>query len=44
VAEFIATLTAQTTDDDARQLLLAAETILRKDWDTPEEDDAWRDL
>ncbi len=45
VAEFIAALTADMPDDsDARHLLLAAETSLRKDWDTPEEDEAWRDL
>jgi hypothetical protein len=43
VAQFLAALTAD-TPDAPRDLLLAAETSLRKDWDTPEEDEAWRDL
>lgn len=29
---------------DAWETLLAAETSLRKDWDSPEEDAAWADL
>jgi hypothetical protein len=29
---------------DAWETLLAAETSLRKDWDTPEDDAAWADL
>jgi hypothetical protein len=45
VAQFIASLTEDSPDDgDLRYLLLAAEASLRKDWDTPEDDDVWRDL
>ena len=29
---------------EAYQTMLASENVLRKDWDTPEEDDAWADL
>ncbi|MBN1563684.1 MAG: hypothetical protein JXA10_07590 [Anaerolineae bacterium] len=29
-------------ESDACQTMLASETILAQDWDTPEEDEAWR--
>jgi hypothetical protein len=32
------------TDLDARAAALASESVLRKDWDTPEEDEAWAHL
>jgi len=44
VAEFINSLTKLSGEDDLRDLLLAAETSLRKDWDSPEEDAAWAHL
>ena len=31
-------------DTDARAMMLASETILRRDWDRPEEDAAWAHL
>ena len=46
VSRFIASMIylKNDMDEDHRDLLLAAETSLRKDWDTPEEDAAWRHL
>lgn len=44
VAEFINTLANVDDRDDLHDLLLAAETSLRKDWDSPEEDAAWAHL
>lgn len=44
VAEFINTLATTNDEDDLRDILLAAETSLRKDWDGPEEDAAWAHL
>ena len=44
VSEFISTLANVDDHDDLRALLLAAETSLRKDWDSPEEDAAWAHL
>ncbi len=32
------------TFSDAFQTMLASEMILRRDWDRPEEDEAWADL
>lgn len=29
---------------EAYQLMLASEEVLKKEWDTPEEDEAWQDL
>jgi len=29
---------------DALQTMLASEAVLRRDWDRPEEDEAWADL
>lgn len=31
-------------DSSARQTMLASEVVLRRDWDTPEEDAAWAHL
>lgn len=31
-------------DTDARATMLAAEAVLRRDWDRPEEDEAWAHL
>lgn len=44
VLDFVSYLTARQQQGDARDLLLAAETALRKDWDRPEEDAAWAHL
>lgn len=44
VAEFIHTLAGEDDPAELRDLLLAAETGLRKDWDSPEEDVAWERL
>jgi hypothetical protein len=44
VSEFISTLASVDDRDDLHDLLLAAETSLRKDWDSPEEDAAWAHL
>ncbi len=32
------------TETDAFQTMLASEAVLRRDWDTPEEDAAWAHL
>jgi hypothetical protein len=44
VAEFITTLANAADRDDLHDLLLAAESSLLKDWDSPEEDAAWAHL
>jgi len=31
-------------DDDSLVMMLASEDVLRDEWDTPEEDEAWADL
>jgi hypothetical protein len=43
VARFVASL-AGLPDDEGLLLLIAAESSLRKDWDRPEEDEAWDHL
>jgi hypothetical protein len=35
---------AQAKLSEAFQTMLASETVLRRDWDRPEEDEAWADL
>ncbi len=32
------------SDVSARELMFASESLIAKDWDTPEEDKAWADL
>lgn len=32
------------SDVSARELMIASETLIASDWDTPEEDKAWADL
>ena len=47
VLDFVAYLAerdAQLSGSEARQTMLASEQVLRRDWDTPEEDAAWADL
>lgn len=44
VSEFLTALESTDDRDDLRDLLLAAETSLREDWESPEEDAAWAHL
>ena len=47
VADFVSYLASLADrDDDVPRLdtMLAAESVLRRDWDRPEEDAAWADL
>ena len=46
VSQFLTALTylERDVDEDHRDILLAAESSLRRDWDTPEEDAAWSHL
>lgn len=44
VVELVAAGLARDGVSLARQTALLAEPTLRKIWDTPEEDEAWRDL
>ncbi len=32
------------SDVSARELMLSSESLIARDWDTPEEDKAWADL
>jgi len=34
----------QAGSSEALQTMLATEAVLRRDWDSPEEDEAWADL
>lgn len=49
--DYLPSLLARAVQEDAwqeenaaRLTMLAAEPVLRRLWDTPEEDDAWKDL
>ncbi len=44
VLDFVSFLTARRQQAMASETLLMAETALRKDWDSPEEDAAWANL
>ena len=39
-----AELTLRESVSEAYQTMLASEAVLRRDWDRPEEDEAWADL
>jgi hypothetical protein len=43
-AAYLAERESQPAGSEAWQTMLASELVLRKDWDTPEEDAAWADL
>jgi hypothetical protein len=43
VYEFVRSLRQQSSGDDFNGLL-ASETVLARDWDSPEEDAAWQNL
>ena len=50
VYDFVSYLVERETDQaqkkvgEALQCMLASEDVLRRDWDMPEEDEAWADL
>ncbi len=44
VYDFVAFLATKQTGDSMQSLLEASATTLRKDWDRPEEDEAWANL
>jgi Zn-dependent protease with chaperone function len=44
VFDFVSYLAEQQTKSDSFQTMLASEAVLRRDWDRPEEDEAWADL
>ncbi len=44
VLEFVTALGERPLDSEAFQTMLASEAVLRRDWDTPEEDAAWAHL
>ena len=51
VYDFVAFLTTREMENklavpasEAYQTMLASETVLRRDWERPEEDEAWADL
>jgi hypothetical protein len=44
VLDFVSYLTERGLASEAFQTMLASEPVLRRDWDRPEEDEAWRDL
>jgi hypothetical protein len=41
---FISYLIERRESSEAFQTMLASEGVLSRDWDTPEEDEAWADL
>ncbi len=44
VLDFVSYLTERQRSSGALETMLASEAVLRRDWDTPEEDAAWADL
>jgi hypothetical protein len=44
VLEFVIELAKHPLDSEAFRTMLASEAVLRRDWDTPEEDAAWAHL
>ncbi|MHB2016588.1 MAG: DUF2281 domain-containing protein [Candidatus Xenobia bacterium] len=44
VYDFVSYLADQQTASPSFQTMLASEAVLAHDWNTPEEDEAWRDL
>ena len=44
VLDFVAHLIERQGASEAFETMLASEAVLRRDWDTPEEDEAWADL
>jgi hypothetical protein len=44
VLDFVSYLAERQFASEAFQTMLASEAVLRRDWDRPEEDEAWQDL
>ncbi len=44
VFEFVSFLVERRAASEPLHTMLATEDVLRRDWDSPEEDAAWRDL
>ena len=44
VFDFVSYLVDQRMKSESFQTMLASEAVLRRDWDRPEEDEAWADL
>lgn len=44
VFDFVSYLAERRHDSASFHTMLASEAVLRRDWDTPEEDEAWADL
>ncbi|MBM4030384.1 MAG: DUF2281 domain-containing protein [Planctomycetes bacterium] len=44
VYDFVSYLIERAATSEAFQTMLASEEVLARDWDTPEEDEAWADL
>ncbi len=44
VFDFVSYLIDQRMRSESFQTMLASEAVLRRDWDRPEEDEAWADL
>lgn len=44
VLRFVTSLSERPAESGALQTMLASEAVLRRDWDTPEEDAAWAHL
>ena len=44
VLDFVSYLLERRRSSEAFQTMLASEAVLRRDWDRPEEDEAWADL
>jgi hypothetical protein len=44
VLEFVSFLTERQRLSEGLQTMLASEAVLGRDWDTPEEDEAWGNL
>ncbi len=44
VYDFISYLVERGDSSEAFQAMLASEDVLARDWNTPEEDEAWADL
>ena len=44
VFDFVSYLADRPVKSESFQTMLASEAVLRRDWDRPEEDEAWADL
>ncbi len=44
VSDFVSYLAEHQQDVNSSETMLASESVLARDWNRPEEDDAWADL